>query len=104
MAVVFDLLRFGLEFTLGGLAMGQLLAWSSLGPVGWQWLEEATPLPRVGLLGGPDWRGKAVLALLGRDRLVVAVVNNDVGKTKENGSQRGSPPVHVQPPWSTKKS
>ena len=31
-----------------------------------------------GLLDGPDWRSKAVSALLGRDRLVVAVVNDDV--------------------------
>ena len=28
--------------------MGRLLAWRSLGPKGWQWLEEATALPRVG--------------------------------------------------------
>ena len=33
--------RFRLEFTFGGLAVGQLLAWRSLGPKGWQWLEEA---------------------------------------------------------------
>ena len=33
--------RFWLEFTFGGSAVGRLLAWRSLGPKGWQWLEEA---------------------------------------------------------------
>ena len=43
--------------------MGRLLACSSLGAMGWQWLEEATALPRVGLLDGPDCRSKAVQGL-----------------------------------------
>ena len=51
--------RFWLEYPLGGFATGRLLAWSSLGPIGWQWLEEATALPRVGLLDGPECRGHA---------------------------------------------
>ena len=50
--------------------MGRLLASSSLRCI--------VALPRVGLLDGQDCRGKAVLALLGRERLVVAVVNGDV--------------------------
>ena len=47
------------------------------------------------LLDGPDCRRKVVLVLLGRDRLVVAVVNDDVhtwlghaaGKRAKHGSQ-----------------
>ena len=39
--------------------LGRLLAWSPLGPMGWQCLEEATALPRVGLLDGPECRSKA---------------------------------------------
>ena len=61
---------------LGGLAVGRLLAWSPSAPMDQQWLEEATALPRVGL-DGAECTGKAVVALLGRDRLVVAVVNDD---------------------------
>ena len=47
------------EFNFGRFATGRLLAWSNLGPTGWQWLEEATALPRVGLLDGPECGGKA---------------------------------------------
>ena len=68
------------------------------GPMGWQWLEEARAVPRVGLLDSSYCSGKAalaVLALLGRDRLMVAVDNDDVHtwlghaaeKSNENGSQ-----------------
>ena len=39
--------------------MGQLLAQSAMGSLGWQRLEEATALPRVGLLDRPDCEGKA---------------------------------------------
>ena len=39
--------------------MGRLLVWSSLGSMGWQWLEEATALARVGLLDGQECRVKA---------------------------------------------
>ena len=42
-----------------GLAMGRLLAWRSLGSTGLLWLEEATALPRVGLLDSPWCRCKA---------------------------------------------
>ena len=48
----------GLECTSEGSALGRLLAPSALGVTGWQWVEEATALPRVGLLDGPDCRGR----------------------------------------------
>ena len=56
--------------------MGRLLAWSSFGTMGCQWLEEATTLPWVGLLDGPDWGQNWTLPR--RDRLVADVVNGDV--------------------------
>ena len=51
--------RFWLEVALGGLATGRLLARSAWGTMDWRWLMEATALPRVGLLDGPECRGKA---------------------------------------------
>ena len=54
----------------GGSAVGRLLAWSPLGSMGWQGLEEATALPRVVLLDGPDCRSKAVSALVGREMMM----------------------------------
>ena len=48
-----------LEGTLGGLPMGRLLAWSLVGSMDKEWFEEATTLPRVGLLDGPDCGSKA---------------------------------------------
>ena len=53
--------------------MCRILVWNPWGPMGWLWLEKATTLPGDGLLDGPDCRGKGVLALLGRDRLVVSL-------------------------------
>ena len=44
------LIDFWLACIFGGFAVGWLLAWSPLTSKGWQWLEEATALPRVGLL------------------------------------------------------
>ena len=35
-------------------------------------------MPKVGLLDGPDCRERLCRTLLGRDRLVAAVVNDDV--------------------------
>ena len=98
--VLGDVLAFGSSSLLGGFAMGRLLAWSSLGPMTWQWLEEATALPRVGLLDGPECRGKAEQArrYTGADEHhpslpILAISSLLCGKSKKPG--HAEPTIHL---------
>ena len=55
--IVFD--RFLMGWLLARVHLGRVSCGSAFGPehlglMGWQWLEEATPLPRVELLDGPQ--------------------------------------------------
>ena len=50
--------RFWLEFTFGRVSCGSASGLELFGPMGWQWVEEATALSSVVLLDGPECRGK----------------------------------------------
>ena len=82
--------RFWLEFTLGGLAVGRLLAWGSLEIKNWQWLEEATALRRVGFLD---------------DRSAVARPNCLDGTLQLTSANLIDNPGHLQPYfWQVEKN
>ena len=80
--------RVWLEFTLGGLALGRLLASSSVAPTGWQQVEEATAQPRVGLLDGQSAR---------------ASLNSQDGTPQLIGTTLIANPGHPQHLWQVEK-